>query len=358
MLRRCSRGKAAGRRGVESGEREAETLAVGSLRSHSRRGRHACDTSTIVRRSACALLVIDHLGCGHEAAGDQEHNIIAAPCAVTPELRPVQLVAHGEVAATAALQVALLEAVVAGHDLGGALLAGGEEEAVVAVRFGLVRCGGRGRKRHDVRLVLRVLPCGKSGQRCCCCKEKVAAHAVVGVDCVGGLKSDLLLRRRRRHGEVGARRLNDIHGACVCVDFESEEVVRVRVVGMGVAGSGAQRLEIYMGVVRLTWVLNNGTADGTRSVICGWSGKAFGKRSACVQNVVEVLMDAVRQGNPITLCPSGLGWKTTSIRLTLTSRRSSAEAVRVWAGSCSKWAAKKSSLVACTSACVSMRLKG
>jgi hypothetical protein len=121
------------------------------------------------------------------------------------------------------------------------------------------------------------------------------------------LESDLLFRRGRRHGEVGARRLNDIHGACVCVYFESEEVVRVRVVGVGVAGSGAQRLEIYMGAVRLTWVLNHDTADGTRNFICGWSGKAFGKRSACVQNVVEVLMDAVRRGNPITLYPSGLG---------------------------------------------------
>lgn len=36
------------------------------------------------------------------------------------------------------------------------------------------------------------------------------------------------------------------------VDFEGEEVVRVRVVGVGVAGSGAQRLEVYMGAVRLT----------------------------------------------------------------------------------------------------------
>lgn len=187
---------------------------MGSLRSHNCRRRHASDTTTTVRRSACALLVVDHLGCGHEATGDQKHDIIAAPGAVAPELRPVQLVAHGEVAAAAALQVALLEAVVAGHDLGGALLVGGQEEPVVAVRFGLVR----GRERHDVSLVLRVLPCGKSGQRCGRCKEKVAAQAVVGVDCVGGLKGYLLFRRGRRHGEVGARRLNDIHGRRTCIE--------------------------------------------------------------------------------------------------------------------------------------------
>lgn len=70
---------------------------------------------------------------------------------------------------------------------------------------------------------------------------------MVGVDCVGGLQSDLFLRRWRRHGEVGARRLNDIHGVCECVDFETEEVVRVRVVGVGAAGSGAQRLGILYG---------------------------------------------------------------------------------------------------------------
>lgn len=80
-------------------------------------------------------------------------------------------------------------------------------------------------------LILRVLPCRKSGQRSCGRKEEVAAQAVVSVHCVRGLEGDLLLGCGRGHGEVGARRLNNIHGVCVlcmCVDFESEEVVRVR----------------------------------------------------------------------------------------------------------------------------------
>ena len=141
-----------GKKSTGSGERKAEAPSVGSLHSHNRRRRHASDTTTAVRGHACALLAVDHLKCCHEAAGDQEHDVVTAPCAVAPKLRPVQLVAHGKVAAPAALEVPLLEAVVAGHDLGGALLVRGEEQAVVAVRrrAGLVR----GREGHDVCLVL------------------------------------------------------------------------------------------------------------------------------------------------------------------------------------------------------------
>jgi hypothetical protein len=91
--------------------------------------------------------------------------------------------------------------------------------------------------------VLRVLPCGEGGQRGRCCEQEVAAQAVVGVHCVGGLEGDLLLSRRRGHGEVGAGRLNDIHGVrlyvCELISKVIKFCVFVLCVGVGAAGSGA-----------------------------------------------------------------------------------------------------------------------
>ena len=194
-------------------------------------GGAAHDGSTGRSRSRSAriiggrLLVVYHLAGGDEAAGQQEDDVVAATRAVGRELLPVELVADGEVAAAAALQVALLEAVVARRRLGRALLPCREEEAVVCVwgaaggGLGFAG-GGRGWQRHDVRIVLRVLARRQRGERRCRREEEVAAQAVVRVDGVGGLERDLLLGRGRGHGEVGARGLGDVHGGgrvCECV---------------------------------------------------------------------------------------------------------------------------------------------
>ena len=77
-----------------------------------------------------------------------------------------------------------------------------------------------------------------------------------------------------------------------------------------VAGSGAQRLEIYMGAVRLTWILNHGTAGSTRGLICGWSGRRSG--SGRRQNVVEVLM--MQSGEGIRKIYVRPDWVETGLR--------------------------------------------
>jgi hypothetical protein len=187
-----------------------------------RRRRTRRSNSRARRRRRRRLLVVNHLAGGDEAAGQQEDDVVAATRAVCgrTELRPVELVADGEVAAGAALRVALLEAVVAREHLRGRVLAHREEQAVVRVcGCGSLRARGgrgRGRQRHDVGFVGGVLARRQRGEGGCGREEQVAAQAVVRVDGVGGLQGDLLLGRGRGHGEVGARGLGDVHGGAGC----------------------------------------------------------------------------------------------------------------------------------------------
>ena len=77
---------------------------------------------------------------------------------------------------------------------------------------------GRGGQRHDVCVVEGVLAGGEGGERCRGGEEQVAAEAVVGVDCVGGLEGDFLLGSWGGHGEVGAGGGGDVHGGVGEVD--------------------------------------------------------------------------------------------------------------------------------------------
>ena len=96
-----------------------------------------------------------------------------------------------------------------------------------------------------------------------------------------------------------------------------------------------------MGAVRLTWILNHGTADSVQSLIyvaevedvreevgldAECCGSAYGCRPARESEHFNVRPDWV---------------ETEFLRLTPTSRRSNAEAVKVRRLSCSKWVAKR-----------------
>lgn len=92
---------------------------------------------------------------------------------------------------------------------------------------------------------------------------------MVGVDCVGGLQSDLLLRRWRRHGEVGARRLNDIHGVCELSISRLRKLCAFALWEWVPREVGRNDWGLYMGAVRLRWIINHGNAGSTRSFKCG-----------------------------------------------------------------------------------------
>jgi len=144
-------------------------------------------------------LAHDHLAGGDESVGQKVDDVFLPASPVAGELLPVELVAHDEVAAAAPLEVALLESVVAGHDLGLVLQAGGQEEPVVVVgrELGLAALDRRGRGRgkgHDVCLIDRVLPRGEGMEWRGGCQEQVGAEAVVGVHGRRGSQRQLLIR--------------------------------------------------------------------------------------------------------------------------------------------------------------------
>ena len=84
-------------------------------------------------------LAHDHLARSDEAARQEEHNVVAAARPIRlgcGELLPVELVSYDEGAATASLEVTLLEAFVGLYDLGLAVGDRREHEAIV------ILCGG------------------------------------------------------------------------------------------------------------------------------------------------------------------------------------------------------------------------
>ena len=101
---------------------------------------------------------------------------------------------------------------IAGHDFRGAA------RGNACCCWGLRR-GGRGRgwrgERHDVGLVEGMLARWQLGQLGAGREEQMCAEAVVGVDGARGGQGDLLGGSGRRHGEVCAGGLRDIHCACL-----------------------------------------------------------------------------------------------------------------------------------------------
>lgn len=76
-------------------------------------------------------LVGNHVAGLDKAVGKEEDVVLSAAGPVNGKLLPVKLVADDEVAAAAALEIALLEAGFVCDDFGLALLSGGEEQSVV-----------------------------------------------------------------------------------------------------------------------------------------------------------------------------------------------------------------------------------
>lgn len=115
--------------------------------------------------SAGCCLAHDHISRLDEASRQQEHKVVPPSGPVSGELLPIELVPDSQVAAPTPLEVALLEALVARHHLGGAILACGEQQAVVVhgrvMRVLAVGGGGWWGKRHHVCPVVGVLPCGQ-----------------------------------------------------------------------------------------------------------------------------------------------------------------------------------------------------
>lgn len=137
-------------------------------------GCHPCTGDT-----ARGRLAHDHVSRLDEAARQQEHVVVPPSGPVNSKLLPVELVAHGQIAASTALKVPLLKARVARDDLSVAVLSRREQKAVVIhgrlMRVLAIGGGGWRGKRHDVCLVVRILPCWQRWQWCCCGEKQVVA---------------------------------------------------------------------------------------------------------------------------------------------------------------------------------------
>jgi hypothetical protein len=177
--------------------------------------RNADNADSAVVRS----LAHDHLASRDEAAREQIHDILAPSglnrLAVEFKLLPVELVGDDEVAAAAALQVALLEAVVALYDFRVAVQRRAEHQPVVVhgleVRAPRWHRRWWRRERHDVGFVDALLACWERRQGRCGCEQEMCAEAVVCVDGVVGGEGELLVfgGAARERGPVGA----DVHGS-------------------------------------------------------------------------------------------------------------------------------------------------
>ena len=105
--------------------------------------------------------------------------------------------------------------------------------------------------------------------------------------------------------------------------------------------------------------MNHGTAGSTQDLIyvAGVEGvrEEVGLDAECRENGAYGCSPA-RESEHFNARPDWV--ETEFLRLTLTSRTSSAETVKVCRGSYSKWAAKWVSMITCANTCVRMRLKG